>query len=69
MVPPAPYTEKMEVTVSDQMLVSKGPARPVYKSSKSLALVSDQTLDHLVTGRWRVASGPANVAAHKGDAD
>ena len=26
---PAPYTEKTDVTVSDQTLVSVGPARPV----------------------------------------
>ena len=33
-VPPAPYTEKTEVTVSDQTLASVGPARPVNRSYK-----------------------------------
>jgi hypothetical protein len=37
--------------------------------AKTLALVSDRTLGHLVTERWRVASGPANVAAHRGDVE
>ena len=59
----------MEVTVSDRTLVSVGPACPVRWSMKTLASVSDWTLGHLVTGRWRVASGPADVAAHKGDAE
>ena len=43
-VPPVSYIEKTEVTVSDRMLVSIGPARPVRWSSKSLALVSDWML-------------------------
>ena len=33
-VPPAPYTEKTKVTVSDRTLVSVGPTRPVSRSSK-----------------------------------
>ena len=33
-VPPAPYTEKTEVTVSDRTLVSEGPACPVSRSSE-----------------------------------
>ena len=64
-VPPVPYIEKTEVTVSDQTLASVGPARPVSRSSKTLASVSDRMLGHLVTGRWKVASGPADVAAHR----
>ena len=35
---------------------------------KMLASISDRTLGHLVIGRWRVASGPTDVAVHKGDA-
>ena len=31
-VPPAPYIEKTEVTISDRTLVSVGPARPVSGS-------------------------------------
>ena len=34
---------------------------------KTLASVFDQTLDHFVTGCWLGASGPADVAAQKGD--
>ena len=33
-VPLAPYTEKIEVTVSDRTLVSKGPACLVSRSSE-----------------------------------
>ena len=50
MVPPALYTEKTVVTVSDQTLVSVGPTRPVRWSMKTLASVSDRMLGHLVTG-------------------
>ena len=39
------------------------------EAAETLASVSDRTLGHLVTGRWRVVSGPADVAAHKGDAE
>ena len=35
---PAPYTEKMEVTVSDQTLVSEGPAHPVSRSSEDVGV-------------------------------
>ena len=35
------------------------------EAAKMLASVSDRTLGHLVTERWRVASGPADVAAHR----
>ena len=66
-VPPALFTEKTEVTVSDRMLVSVGPARPVGGSVKMLASVFDRTLGHFVTGRWRGTSGPADVAAYRGD--
>ena len=45
---------------------SVGPARPVSGSVKTLASVSDQMLGHLVTGRWRGASGSTDVAAHRG---
>ena len=38
----------------------------LVEAAETLALVSDQTLGHLVTGHWRVASGPADVAAHRG---
>ena len=48
---PALHTEKTEVTVSDRMLVSVGPARPVSGCVKTLASVRDRTLGHLVTGR------------------
>ena len=40
MVPPAPYTEKTEVTISDRMLVSVGPARLVSGSSERTVSVS-----------------------------
>ena len=51
-VPPAPYTGKMEVTVSDRTLVSEGPARLVCRSSEDAGIglrpdagsLSDQTL-------------------------
>ena len=49
-VPPALYTEKTEVTVSDQTLVSVGPMRSVNGSVKTLASVFDRMLGHLVTG-------------------
>ena len=39
-VPPAPYIEKTEVIVSDQMLVSVGPAHPVSGSKGRAVLVS-----------------------------
>ena len=68
-MPLAPYTEKTEVTVSDRTLVLVGPACLVSGSVKTLVLVFDQTLGHLVTGRWRVASVPADVAAHRGDTE
>ena len=32
--PPAPYTEKTEVTVSDRTLASVGPACPVSRSNE-----------------------------------
>ena len=48
---PVLFIEKMEVTVSDRTLVSVGPARPVSGSVKTLALVFDRTLGHLVTRR------------------
>ena len=66
---PVLYTEKMEVTVSDRTLVSVGPMRPVSGSVKTLASVFDRTLGHLVTRRWRGASGPADVAVHRGDVE
>ena len=68
-MPPALYTKKMEVTVSDRTMVLVGPARQVSGSVKTLASVFDRTLGHLVTGRWRGASGPADVAAHRGDVE
>ena len=34
MVPPTPYIEKTEVTVSDRTLVSVGPTHPVRRSSE-----------------------------------
>jgi len=37
-VPPVPYTEKTEVTVSDQTLASVGPARPVSRSCKDVGV-------------------------------
>ena len=67
-MPPVLYTEKMEVTVSDWTLVSVGLVRLISESVKTLASVFDWTLGHLVTGRWWVASGPTDVAAHRGDA-
>ena len=33
---------------------------------KTLASVSDGMLNHLVTGRWKAASGPADVATRRG---
>ena len=54
---PVPYTEKTKVTVSDWMLVSVGPTRPINGSVKTLASVFDRTLGHLVIGRWQGASG------------
>ena len=45
------FIEKTEVTVSDQTLVSVGPARSVSGSVKMLASVFDRTLGHLVTRR------------------
>ena len=63
------YIEKTKVTVSDWTLVLGGPARPVSGSVKTLASVFDQTLGHLVTGRWRGASGLADVVAHRGDVE
>ena len=48
---PVLYIEKTEVTVSDRMLVSVGPACPVSGSVKTLASVFDRTLGHLVSGR------------------
>ena len=65
-MPPALYTEKTKVAVSDRTLVMVGPVRPVSGSVKTLASVFDRTLGHLVTGRWKVASGSADVAAHRG---
>ena len=35
------------------------------EAAKTLASVSDRMLGHLVTGRWKVASGPADVVAHR----
>ena len=49
------------------MLALVGPTRPVRWSMKTLASVSDRTLGHLVTGRWRAAFGSADVAAHRED--
>ena len=63
------YTEKMEVTVSDRTLVSVGPTCSVSRSVKTLASVFDRTLGHLVTGRWRAASGPTDMVVHRGDAE
>ena len=40
----------------------------LVEPAETLASVSDQTLGHLVTGHWRVASGLADVVAHRGDA-
>ena len=48
-MPPPLYIEKTEVSVSDQTLVSVGPARPVSGSVKTLASVFDRMLGHLVT--------------------
>ena len=50
-VPPAPYIEKTEVTVSDRTLVLKGPARPISGRVKMLASVFERTLGHLMTRR------------------
>ena len=36
------------------------------EAAKTLASVSDRTLGHLVTGRWKVVFGPADVVAHRG---
>ena len=36
---------------------------------KTLASVFDQTLGHFVTRRWLGASGPADVAVHRGDVE
>ena len=36
------------------------------EAAKTLASVSDRTLGHLVTGCWRVVSGPADVVVHRG---
>ena len=41
----------------------------LVEAAETLASVSDRMLGHLVTGRWRVASGLADVAAHRGDAE
>ena len=65
-MPPTLYTEKTEVTVSDRTLVSIGPAHPVSRSVKTLASVFDWTLGHLVIGHWKVASGLADMATHRG---
>ena len=35
---PVPYTEKMEVNVSDRTLVSEGPARPICRSSEDAGI-------------------------------
>ena len=48
---PAPYIEKTEVTVSDRMLVSVGPARSVSGSRGRSVSVSNRTLGHSATGR------------------
>ena len=45
-VPPAPYTEKTEVTVSDRMLASVGPERPVSGSRGRVFRSHDRTLGH-----------------------
>ena len=66
-MPPALYTKKTEVTISDRTLVSVGPAHPISGSVMTLASVFDQTLGHFMTGRWLATSGVANVAAHKKD--
>ena len=66
-MPPALYTEKTEVTVSDRTLVSVGPARPVNGSVKTLASVFDQTLGHFMTGCWMGESSPTDMALHRGD--
>ena len=57
-MPPVLYIEKTEVTVSDRTLVSVGPTRSVSGSVKDAG-----------AGRWRGVSGPADVAAHRGDAE
>ena len=59
MVPPAPYTKKIEVTVSDQTLVSEGLACPVSRSSEDAGislrldagLLRDRTLSGCVRSR------------------
>ena len=68
-MPPMLYIEKTEVTIGDRTLVSVGPACPVSGSVKTLASVFERTLGQLVTGRWRVVSGPTDMAAHRGDAE
>ena len=50
-------------------LASTGSARLVSGSVKTLASVFDRTLGHLVTERWRGASGPVDVAAYRGDVE
>ena len=47
-------------------LVSTGRWRSM-EAVKMLASVFDRTLGHFVTGRWRGTSGPADVAAYRGD--
>ena len=60
---PALYIEKTEVTVSDRMLVSVGPAHLVSGSRGHAFRSHDWTLGRSATGRWKVASGHADVAA------
>jgi hypothetical protein len=41
----------------------------LVEATKTLASVSDRTLGHLVTGCWRVAFGPTDMAVHRGGAE
>ena len=59
----------MEVTVSDRTLVSVGLARPVSGSREHTASVSDRTLGHKLTGRWKAAFGPTDVSTHSVEGD
>ena len=54
---PVLFIEKTKVTISDQTLVSVGPARPVSSSCERAVSVVDRTLELKVTGRWQGASG------------
>ena len=56
-VPPAPYTEKTEVTVSDWTLDSVGPERLVSGSRGRAFWSHDRTLGRSATGCWQGAFG------------